>query len=262
MFSDPSPSPYDLHLRLFGIPVRVHPSFWLFSAIFGWGYLNRGFGYLLLWIGCVFVSILVHELGHVLMGQLFGRPGHIVLYSFGGLAIGDFQVSRCWQRILISLGGPGAGLLLGGLVWLLWNYLPAFTEPEARLRLQDQSPAVEVAIDMLLFINFLWSLVNLVPVWPLDGGHVSREICQGISPRRGLWLSLGVSFLLAASVALYSIIARYRPELPYPESFDPVFNAILFGILAVQSYQLLQTVERQRRFGDDDWERDPDIWGR
>ena len=39
MLSEPQPSPYDLHFRLFGTPVRVHPFFWLFSAILGWPFL-------------------------------------------------------------------------------------------------------------------------------------------------------------------------------------------------------------------------------
>ena len=90
MFTDPSPSPYDLHFRVFGIPVRIHPSFWILSAVFGWGTLQAGFGFLLLWILCFFISILVHELGHILMGMIFGRRGHIVLYGFGGLAISNY----------------------------------------------------------------------------------------------------------------------------------------------------------------------------
>ncbi len=261
MFTDPNPSPYDFNFRLFGIPVRVHPSFWLFSALFGWGFISKGIHYVLLWIILQFLSILVHELGHVVMGMIFGRSAHIVLYGFGGLAIGDFQVSRRWQRILISLGGPGAGLLLGVLVWAGWFYLPAFADRATLRQLLLDYPVIATTVTMLLFFNILWSLVNLVPVWPLDGGHVSREICQGLSRRRGLWLSLGISFLTAALIAIYSIIARSRPELPYPP-VNPVFCAILFGILGLQSYQLLQALGQQRRSYDDDWDRDPDIWGR
>ena len=37
MLGNVSPTPYDLKFTLFGIPVRVHPFFWLFSAIMGWG---------------------------------------------------------------------------------------------------------------------------------------------------------------------------------------------------------------------------------
>ena len=69
--------------------------------------IERGFEYLLIWIGCVFGSILIHEMGHVFMGQVFGAQGTIVLYSLGGLAIGSSNLPSRWQRIAVSFAGPG-----------------------------------------------------------------------------------------------------------------------------------------------------------
>ena len=69
---EPTPTPLDLRWHLFGILVRVHPMFWLVSVIMGWNSLIIGFEYLFIWIACMFVSILIHELGHVWMGQVFG----------------------------------------------------------------------------------------------------------------------------------------------------------------------------------------------
>src|SRR5271166_4322717 len=99
-----------------GIRIRVHPMFWLISAIMGWSSLDQGLEYLLLWIACVFVSILIHELGHVLMGRAFGYDGHIVLYSFGGLAVGSNAMPNRWQRIAVAFAGPLAGFLYLGLI--------------------------------------------------------------------------------------------------------------------------------------------------
>src|SRR5438094_903299 len=112
LLGEPTRSDFDLRFLLFGVPVRVHPTFWLFSAILGWQFVDLGWEYLLLWIGCSFVSILLHEMGHVFMAMVFGRPSHVVLYGMGGLAIGDFQVRGRWRRIGIFLGGAMAGLLL------------------------------------------------------------------------------------------------------------------------------------------------------
>ena len=66
MFLEPNRTPYDLAFRLFGFRVRVHPLFWLGTAIFGGNLLQPpgGIEYLLVWIVVVLVSILVHELGH------------------------------------------------------------------------------------------------------------------------------------------------------------------------------------------------------
>src|SRR5581483_11494851 len=90
MFVDPGYTPYDLNFSLFGISVRVSPWFWLVSAFFVWNVsIPLGLSFVFLGVACTFVSILVHELGHVLMGKLFGSHGYIVLYSFGGLAVGS-----------------------------------------------------------------------------------------------------------------------------------------------------------------------------
>src|SRR5690606_15236505 len=98
--------PWDLRWRMFGIGVRVHPTFWLFSLLMGWQFMERSPWLVLIWVLATFVSILIHEMGHVIAGRIFGSPGNIVLYSFGGLAIGSYQYARAWQRIIISLAGP------------------------------------------------------------------------------------------------------------------------------------------------------------
>ena len=127
LFMEPTPTPFDLRWRMFGIPVRVQPMFWLVSAVMGWSALAEGFPYLLIWIGCMFVSILVHELGHVWMGQVFGARGHIILYGFGGLAVGSNHLERRWQRIAVCFAGPLAGFGFLSLVLLfLW-----ISNPEA-----------------------------------------------------------------------------------------------------------------------------------
>src|SRR3954451_7375602 len=98
MFFEPERTAYDLRFRMLGTEVRVHPLFWLVSFFMGANLSKLGFGYVVLWVGCVFVSILLHELGHVLVGRLFGSEGHIVLYSLGGLAVGSNRLPSRWQR--------------------------------------------------------------------------------------------------------------------------------------------------------------------
>jgi stage IV sporulation protein FB len=246
---EPAPSPFDLHWRMFGVPCRVHPTFWLFSALLGFSWSNRGFGYLLLWIGCTFVSVLIHELGHVVAGRLCGQPGHIVLYSFGGLAIGNYHHVSPWQRIAIYAAGPGAGFLLYGLVYLFDEFALDKIDPTVSMLY------LRYGVIMLLWMNLFWSLLNLIPVFPLDGGQISRELCTLFSPRNGFRFSLGLSFVLAGLIAVYSAIVKSKPELPYPP-FDATFNIIMFALLAIQSFQMMKAVEEEQRR----WERDEDPW--
>src|SRR5262249_5198122 len=129
VLTDPGPSPFDLRFRLFGTPVRVHPLFWLCSAILGWGMINQWrqpatgnvLGDLARWVACVFVSIVLHEFGHVWAFRAFGNHAHVVLHTLGGLAIPDGEPRWRWQRIIVAAAGPGIQLALwAALVGALW----------------------------------------------------------------------------------------------------------------------------------------------
>jgi Zn-dependent protease len=253
---EPQHTQFDLHFRIFRIPVRVHPMFWLFSAFLGWGYIQLGLEYVLLWVACTFVSILVHELGHVLMGLAFGVPSHIVLYSFGGLAVGSNREPYRWQRVAVSFAGPLAGLLLFGAVWLFARHALPRIDPDGELEALDE------VVAMLLFMNLAWSLLNLLPIWPLDGGQISREVFLGVTPRHGLRLSLGLSFVLAGLLALHCLLAANgRPLIP-SLPLGGMYTALLFALLALESFQLLQQAQAppgRWHYPDDD---DDMPWGR
>jgi Zn-dependent protease len=246
---------------MFGTPVRVHPMFWLLSAIFGWSWSHLGFEYLLLWIICTFISILVHEFGHVFAGRWFGRESYVVLYSFGGLAIGSNDLPWRWQRVVVSLAGPAAGFLLWGLIFLLNRYaLPHLDLPPGAW------PYVAAVIIMLLFMNLYWSLLNLLPIWPLDGGKVSREILGGIFPGRGIRYSLALSLVVAGVLAVHCLLGERGIQLLPWLPVGGLYAALLFALLAVESFQLLQEEARNRSYWSRDdstpWERDPTIWRR
>jgi Zn-dependent protease len=228
MFGPLQPTPYDLAFSLGGIPVRVLPTFWLVAVIFGFDWLNApdgGLAFLLIWVAVMFVSILVHELGHALVALACGYPPRIMLYHFGGLAM--FEPHRNYttgKSVLITLAGPGAGLLLYGATWLVDR---ALTGGGA-----GTSPFVRAALYMSLFVNLWWSLLNLLPVIPLDGGQVCRDVCLSASPRRGMTWALWISVVVGAAIGALGMAWRQ------------MYMGIMFLLLAVQSYQELQ----QRRY--------------
>jgi Zn-dependent protease len=106
----------------------------------------------------------------------------------------------------------------------------------------------------------------LLPIWPLDGGHISAEIFTGFSPRNGLrmalQLSIAVAALLAVNVALVKLeYSRFRL---FGESW---FMALFYAYFAATNYQALQQLPRGRDWEDErweraPWERDPDEWKR
>ena len=278
MFLEPNRTPYDLRWRMLGTDVRVHPLFWLISAVLGWSWFSmRGGGvtFLALWVLCCFVSILLHEFGHVLVGRLFGSYGHIVLYSFGGLAVGSSNLRPRWQRVLVLLGGPGAQLLLWGALWgglyLLgsagavspgWAKLTTPRSPEAQEvlwpSLVGPPRPLAILVIMLFEINLFWPLLNLLPVWPLDGGQISRELCEGAWGSRGTTFALGTSLVVSGLLAAHCFLGHNGHRLlPKPVPEGDLYLALLFAMLAAGSYLALQAESQKRRYWDDD-----SPWGR
>jgi Zn-dependent protease len=283
---EPDHSQFDLRFRLFGVPVRVHPMFWVVMAVLGWGGGPGSEGgmflvALLAWVAACFVSILIHEMGHVFMGRLFGSQGHIVLYSFGGLAIGSNVLASGWKRALVAFAGPLAQfLLLGAIVLLLWfAVIPPQLRPLLtvggdlydmfRLVLEVSLPNVVAQRFFLamIFINLFWPLLNLLPIWPLDGGQITREGCVGLLRERGVNVSLGISLVVAALLAvnalsgitnahgdpLIPVIGRRGPLIPVIGGLftGGWFMVLLFAMLAIQSLRMLQSIEAERRWRDE-----------
>ncbi|QDU54699.1 site-2 protease family protein [Aeoliella mucimassa] len=252
MLNEPPPSPADLHFRIAGIPVRIHPFFWLVGLFLGLGGNNRDPLFAVSWIVVLFVSILIHELGHAFMQRRFGGWPRIVLHGFGGLAIcGDCDRSPRSQ-ILISFAGPVAGFLFAavviGFVLLmspavafvpLWQATPAgFGETMYPSWLvvgyfwfrPFGSSGVMVAVFQLLQINIVWGLVNLLPIYPLDGGQIAREVLTlGRNTQYGLELSMKISIGAAIAMAVVGLAF-----------FHSFFIAVMFGFLAYNNFQLWQ----------------------
>jgi stage IV sporulation protein FB len=279
VFYEPTETPFDLRWRMFGIDVRVTPFFWLAAVVLGFHDLRDGnVSLFLIWVACFFVSILIHELGHVFMGRYFGSYGHIVLYAFGGLAVGSSDLSRRWQRILVFLAGPGAQFVLLAVVVgvrALAGMFPAMRE----------SVLLEETFDKLIFINLMWPLLNLLPLWPLDGGRISRELFQARMPAQaGARASLILSLVTAVAGALFMLLADRLgwADAIYNWAYQTgstvlvklviialgivtPWNAVFFVIFAVIAILELQRGgsgggprwSQPRRAP---WERDPDWW--
>jgi stage IV sporulation protein FB len=253
---DPPATPFDLRFRLFGVDVRVHPFFWLLSVILGWNLTvnpvlsDNGMLDLAVWVLACFLSILLHEFGHVWMGQAFGSRGHIVLHSMGGLAIGAGNVRASWQRILVSFAGPAIQLALWAA---LFGVLYAGYRPEPRTPLS-------LLVWILLTINLYWPLLNLLPIWPLDGGQITREAFAMASPRQGAIAALYLSLAVSAALAVNALMGRNgNAFIPYAPT--STWMLILFAMFAVGSWQAIQQEKMaQHEYGSasDDrmpWER-------
>ena len=225
MFAAPAPTSADLRFTLFGVPVSVSPWFWLGSAFLGYTFLERGVRHLLMWVVCVFVSVLLHEFGHAFAVKAFGGRPAVYLVLLGGLCAFRRERMSAAKDVLISLAGPFAqfGLLAVVLAgWLAYAAANGGTyDPSA-----DPSLAGTMLV-ALLFINVAWPVLNLLPIFPLDGGQVVRALLVKWRGRDGMLWTARVS--LAAAAVCAALCLRYS-----------TYMLILFALLAVQNFQLMR----------------------
>ena len=164
-----------LRFRLLGIPHEVTPFFWLGSALLS-GYLTRGGENAVLlvvvWVLCVLVSIVAHELGHALAARRYGVQPFVVLQQFGGLTYLPGATLSRWQHIVVSLAGPAAGGAMYLAVHTVRHLLRTFGVDDVLYDPGQTGLIVQTAIKNLLYINGVWTLFNLLPIQPLDGGQV------------------------------------------------------------------------------------------
>lgn len=166
--------------RIFGVDVRIHVSFALllfFAAIGPHGNFaaispDRGIAL----IAIIFGSVVVHELGHALVGRHSGIPARaIVLLPIGGVTIFDESqpvIQPNWKRdTKIALAGPAVNLLVGGISALAIQLVA----PQPRLWSNPYVSPVNLP-HSLVWANLWLAIFNLLPAYPMDGGRVLRAI--------------------------------------------------------------------------------------
>ncbi len=259
MLGDSPPTPLDLKFRLFGIPVRVHPLFWLIMALLGENIFRaRGPEYLLIWVACGFVSILLHEMGHAVAARVYGAWSSITLIAFGGFAAYSPSPHKAWKRLVITAAGPAVNFALVGLLIGVDRTLDAAGQPATGY--------LGAVIDFLFFQNLIWGIFNLFPIWPLDGGRILREVCAMAGSRQADVITHTVSIGVAGFLTLWGILTNTGNRFPLLEDLffghaPSLMMTVFFALFAFENYQMLDYHRRQRRaynYEDDDtppWRR-------
>jgi Zn-dependent protease len=254
LLSEPGRTDYDFSFSFLGFPVRVHPAFFVMPVLLGRGLIldgvNPGVGFLLVTL-IFFVSILIHEIGHALAFRYYGIPSRVVLYWMGGLAIPESNYgghrSRSLtsnQQIVVSMAGPIFGFLLagvlvgityimGGFVTLnTFNIIP-FPEP-----VLNGTPFNSRTVMMVMFggiaLNIILNLFNLVPIYPLDGGQVARQLMVKMDSSNGVRHSIILSIVASGMITVFALMNKQS------------FLALFFGFMAWSNYQSLQNYGRSR----------------
>lgn len=230
----------------FGHPLYVHPAFLVLIGLFAFlGVSARAGGAfqivanLLIWAPTLFFGIYLHELGHATALKRFGYgKSDIVLHGFGGVTINRKRTNAPPGRsIIISLAGPFASFALAvlafGLHFLIFGSFGTQLEQGA-LAMNLLSRFLWV----MGMINTVWAVFNLMPVNPLDGGHVVLHALRGKynNQRKAMKMTAKISLVALGFVVVGGLLI----------GLAPFFLLILGGIFGYQNWQILQASNQRR----------------
>lgn len=190
------------HFHVLGIPVRIEPFFWIASVLLAYGLGDARL--IIMWVVVVLVSVLVHELGHALALKAFGQSSAIVLHGFGGLTFSQRNLDR-FRSIVVTLAGPFSALALLGIPALVLRDSDYGVDLRFDYQLGDQVFGLWPVLVFATYVNIWWSIANLLPIRPLDGGNVLTELV-GIQRARLVSVVVGA----AAAVWAYNHSGQFR----------------------------------------------------
>jgi Zn-dependent protease len=222
-----------------GAAVVIEPAFLLLAAyIVGSAVLRGGAEAIpsaLIFVAVIFAAILIHELGHAAMAAALNIPSkRIVLTFFGGYVQFARQPKEGWHEIAVSAAGPGANLASYALVASLLPVLAPTLSPT------PESAALLGALNTFAFASLLLGLFNLLPGFPLDGGHILRAALTYIMRRNtARMVTAYVGLLVAGALLIYAL------------SQGMIWSIFIAGLLGLAAWAELRAAQLERHRGSD-----------
>lgn len=235
--------------RFFGIPVRLHWSWFIVFVLVTWFLADGYFPDYYAWstatywgIGAAtsilfFASVLAHELAHSRVAQSSGiQVNAISLFIFGGVSQLAREPGKPSEEFRMAIAGPITSIILGGIFWAIYFPTRESIEPLSGLAF------------WLGYINLFLAAFNLIPGFPLDGGRVLRSILWWRSgnlrkaTRIASTIGRGVGYLLIFGGIYYIFV-----------DFDNLFQGLLMAFVgwflenaAVGSYRQVALQDQLR----------------
>src|SRR5258708_26805084 len=167
--------------RIYGIPIFLHTSWFISFGLIAFSFVSefdslqlniptsRLWGLGLMTSALFFASLVLHEVAHSVIAKHYKIPVvSITLFVFGGVSRIGREPARALEEFTIAVAGPLSNLLLAGGFWLV-------------ARKAGSNAILSTLAGSLAWINFSVALLNLIPGFPLDGGHIFRAIVWGFN---------------------------------------------------------------------------------
>lgn len=189
--------------RLFGIQLRIHLLFVAYIVVelvkagrYGTGVLR----YVAIYLGLLFGSVLLHELGHCFAARrVGGRAESIILWPLGGLARVDVP-RTWWANFWTSFGGPVVNVAIACVCYgvLAWRGQRIDLDPMQKLSLDW--------VTNLALLNEWLFLFNILPIFPLDGGGMAQALLwRRMGYASGTLVTIRVSKVALVLMGLYGL---------------------------------------------------------
>lgn len=186
---------YSVRMRALGgrITVRAEPFFWLMAGLFGM-MLGRGSPReTVMWAVVIGFSVLFHELGHAAVCLAWGKGADIVLHGFGGATRArDLSRFGTWRTAALDLAGCAAGFALAAVALAVLVAGRATLPPEAK-----------ALAGALVTVNVWFSIFNLLPISPMDGGKLVSGLLSAHWGVKGQRVAHGIGLALGAAACLW-----------------------------------------------------------
>ncbi len=202
--------------KILGIPIGLDYSWFLIFILLTWtlatGYFPqefKGWPVAEYWaVGSVtalmlFVSVLLHELGHSVVALRYNIPVRkITLFIFGGIAQIAAEPPYAAAEFWIAIAGPLVSFTLAGLFGILQLFVP------------NISPLLALA-KYLAYINGTLGLFNLIPGFPLDGGRIFRAIIWWITHnlRKATLIAANLGRVIAFLFIIFGVWQVFKGNL-------------------------------------------------
>ena len=228
--------------RIFGIRLELHLTFFLILLYAAWTGAQvdglAGGAWSLLLVSLLFVSVVLHELGHSLTARIYGIQTHrILLLPIGGMAQLEEMPRQPWREFFITLAGPSVNVVIALAIGIPLAMSENFPQSEAEwLSIFADYSLHSLALTMLAY-NLIMAVFNLIPVFPMDGGRIFRSLLAMKLPyRRATQIATWVAKPLAIGGALWALLGPGHLLL-----------AALFAFIYLAGSMEYRMVNRQER---------------
>ena len=210
---------FRLPFRLLGIPVYLDITFLIILPLLAWLIGNQLGDFITLlelpidaepllvgWMPyllglaaalALFVSVVIHELGHAVTGRIYGvETERITLWLLGGMAHFKEMPKQKGAEAVVAIAGPITSFGVGAICWALLLGIPT------------EMGGLYVVVLYTAYMNIILAVFNMIPALPLDGGRVLRSLLAiKMSRLKATQISASISRGLAIALGLFGLLA-------------------------------------------------------